>query len=65
MKNLLNPFSDDLGNYLYQFTLMIFVISLIAIISYNVKYHNVKEFCVYKSAYGNTIEKTCRDTVVN
>lgn len=64
MKSFLNPFSDDLGNYLYQLTLMIFTIVVIATVCYNIKYHNVKEFCSYKSAYGNTIEKTCRDSVV-
>lgn len=65
MKNLLNPFSDDVANWIYQFTLMIFVISLIAIISYNVKYHNVKEICVTKSIAGTTLDKICRDTLVN
>lgn len=64
MKRLM-PFDDDGSNIIFYIILFVFLGVTIPVTLWNVKHYNVKELCVAKSAYGNTIEKTCRDTVVN
>ena len=66
MFKLLNPFGEEyIGNYLYQFTLMLFILSLIGIVGYQRKYHNVFELCEWKDGLGgNRVEKVCREVLI-
>ncbi len=64
MKRLM-PFVDDGANVLFYFVLFVFLGVTIPVSIWNAKHYNVKELCVAKSVGGTTIEKICRDTVVN
>ena len=66
MFKLLNPFGEDyFGNYIYQLTLMLFALALIAIVGYQIKYRNVIELCEWKNGLGdNRIEKVCREVLI-
>ena len=59
------PFVDDGANVLFYFLLFCFIGITVPVSIWNAKHYNVKEICVAKSVGGTTIEKTCRDTVVN
>lgn len=59
------PFVDDGANVLFYFVLFVFLGVTIPVSIWNAKHYNVKELCVSKSVGGATIEKICRDTVVN
>lgn len=65
MFKLLNPFGEDyIGNYLYQLTLMLFILSLIIIVGHQRKYRNVVELCEWKDGPGgNRVEKVCREVL--
>lgn len=65
MFKLLNPFSDDFVNFLYQSLVMVFVIVLFAVVGYTIKYRNVVEICQQEYGLGgNTVKKTCQDVVL-
>ena len=59
------PFEDDVANIVFYFVLFLFLGVTIPVSIWNVKHWDEKEICVTKSVAGTTIEKTCRDTVVN
>lgn len=66
MFKLLNPFGEEhFVNYLYQFTLMLFILSLIGLVGHQIKYRNVFELCEWKDGLGgNRVEKVCREVLI-